>query len=198
MHHAVAAPPSRRGTSVAPHCRLSAADIKDLKRDLRILLATNGTLTRILEVMADEEIGVEIVDQRTHPMSPDLPGFPASPFGRVVQRRIKLVGRITGAPFVAADSLIAEDRLPVAVRRVFAETNRPIGEVLLASGMETFKEAAEMWLADVPDWVSDDDGRDAQVVARRYRTIAAGVPVMSITEYFLCGARPRVRRNGSR
>ncbi|MCV7170353.1 DUF98 domain-containing protein [Mycobacterium manitobense] len=179
-------------------CYLSRADIRDLKRDLRILVATNGTLTRVLEVITGEEIAVEIIDQRRHPTSLDFPEFRGSAIGSVVQRRIKLVGRRSGTPFVAAESLIAEDDLPTDVRRILAETKRPIGEVMLASGMETFKEAAEVWLAGVPAWARPDDGRDAPVVARRYRTIASNVPIMSITEYFLCGGRSAIHRHSLR
>jgi chorismate-pyruvate lyase len=179
-------------------CYLSRADIRDLKRDLRILVATNGTLTRVLEVITGEEIAVEIIDQRTHPTSLDFPEFRGPAIGSVVQRRIRLVGERSGTPYVAAESLIAEDDLPTDVRRILAETERPIGEVMLASGMETFKEAAEVWLANVPYWARADDKRGAPVVARRYRTIAANVPIMSITEYFLCGTRTPGQRNSGR
>ena len=63
---------------------LSVDEIRELSRDLRILLATNGTLTRILNVVADEEIVVHIVDQRVHHIAPKVPDLQELPLGRVL------------------------------------------------------------------------------------------------------------------
>jgi len=48
-------------------CILSDEEIRKLNRDLRILIATNGALTRILNVVADDEIVVQIIKQQIHP-----------------------------------------------------------------------------------------------------------------------------------
>jgi chorismate--pyruvate lyase len=58
-------------------CFLTAADICKLNRDLRLLIGTNGTLTRILGIVADEEIFVQIINQKIHLLAPEeapLPG----------------------------------------------------------------------------------------------------------------------------
>ncbi len=44
-------------------CFLSDQSRK-LNRDLRILMAANGTLTRVLNIVADDEVIVQIVKQR--------------------------------------------------------------------------------------------------------------------------------------
>jgi chorismate lyase len=168
-------------------CFLADDEIRNLNRDLRILIASNGTLTRILGIVANDEIGVQIVDQQVHRMAPGIPGLEHLPSGRVLQRRILLKGRSSGHPFVAAESLIAIDSLPTEITTTLTTTVHPIGEVIAGSCLETFKETAEVWIGRPPDWLPLAGHRNSEerIVARRYRVIAGGRPVMIITEYFL-------------
>jgi chorismate lyase len=169
---------------------LSNDEVGKLNRELRILIATNGTLTRILGVVADDEIVLEIIDQQIHDIAPTLPELEQFPSGRVLQRHILLKGRSSGNPFVAAESLIAIDRLPPAIVTSLTKTDRPIGEVIAASCLETFKEAAKVWIGPPPGWlaVAGYQNAEPRIVARRYRIISGGQPVMIITEYFLRNA----------
>jgi chorismate lyase len=168
-------------------CILSDEEIRKLNRDLRILIATNGTLTRILSVLADDEIVVQIVRQQIHDAAPKIPELEHSAIGRVLQRDILLKGRSSGNPFVAAESLIAVDLLPPAITTSLTQTHRPIGEVMAASCIETFKEEAKVWIGDLPGWLALDgyENSRTRTVARRYRIIAGEQPVIIITEYFL-------------
>jgi chorismate-pyruvate lyase len=168
-------------------CYLSAEDIRKLDRDLQILIATNGTLTRILEIVSDEEIDVKIIDQQTHQTPPKIHGLEEFPAGQVLRRQVLLTGRRSGVPFVAAESFIAADHLPPTITTTLTETNRPIGEIVLSSCIETYKDAAKVWVAALPDWtgISRDPGQRSTAYARRYRIITRGLPVISISEYFL-------------
>ena len=121
-------------------------EIQKLNRDLRILIASNGTLTRILGIVADDEIVVQIVEQQVQNMASKMPDLEQLPSGRVLQRRILLKGRSSGDPFVAAESLVAIDLLPPAITASLMKTERPIGEIMAASCLETFKEAAKVWI----------------------------------------------------
>lgn len=70
-------------------CFLSDQEIRKLNRDLRILIAANGTLTRVLNIVADDEVIVQIVKQRIHDVSPKLSEFEQLGqvgVGRVLQR----------------------------------------------------------------------------------------------------------------
>lgn len=156
-------------------CLLPEDEIRKLDRDLRILIASNGTLTRILGIVADDEIIVRIIDQQVH----------QTPGGRRLQRRILLKGRSSGCAFVAAESVVAVDMLPPAIMATLTQTRQPIGEVMAGSCLETFKEPAEVWIGPPPDWLPDRQDAEARIVARRYRVIAGGEPAMIITEYFL-------------
>jgi chorismate--pyruvate lyase len=162
-------------------------EIRKLSRELRILIASNGTLTRILGIIADDEIVVQIVEQQVHEEAPRISGLEQLPSGRVLQRRILLKGQNSGHSFVAAESLIAVDLLPRAITASLTQTERPIGEILAASSLETFKEAAKVWIGQAPDWLALAGHQHAgsRIVARRYRVIAGGQPAIIITEHFI-------------
>jgi chorismate lyase len=171
----------------AIECFLLDEEIRKLNRDLRILIACNGTLTRILGILADDDIVVQIVEQQVHRTAPRPTGLEQLPSGRILQRRILLKGRSSGQAFVAAESLIAIDLLPPAITTSLTETERPIGEVMAASYLETFKEAAQVWVGKPPGWLTRTGCQDLQpkIVARRYCIITSGQPAIIITEHFL-------------
>lgn len=166
---------------------LSDDEVRKLTRDLRILIASNGTLTRVLGIVADDDIVLQLVGQQIHDPAPAFPGLSQPVCGRVLKRRIFLNGRRSKQSFVAAESLIAIDLLPAEITTRLTETECPIGEIMAASRFETFKETATVWMGQPPDWLAiagcQDLGR--HVVGRRYRVIAGGQPAIVITEYFL-------------
>ncbi|KJX75848.1 chorismate--pyruvate lyase family protein [Mycobacterium lepromatosis] len=166
---------------------LSREEIRKLDRDLRILVATNGTLTRVLNVVTNEEIIVDIINQQILDAAPKVPELENSEIGRVLQRDILLKGRKSGRLFVAAESLIATDVLPPEITTYLTNTHQPIGEIMAASRIETYKEDARVWIGDVPCWLTDYGYGDLpkRAVGRRYRLIAGGQPVIITTEYFL-------------
>jgi chorismate lyase len=168
-------------------CTLSDEEIRKLNRDLRILIATNGTLTRILSVVANDEIVVQIVNQQILNGAANAPEVEQLPSGRVLQRNILLKGQSSGSPFVAAESLIAIDLLPPTIMTGLTKTEHPIGEVMAASCLETFKEEAKVWISELPGWLALTGYQNSRprTVARRYRVIADRQPVIIITEYFL-------------
>jgi chorismate lyase len=167
-------------------CLLSNEEIRQLDRDLRILIATNGTLTRILNVVADEEIVVKIIKQQIHHDAPQIEELRRIR-GRILQRDIFLTGRKSGIPFVAAESWIAIDLLPPATAASLTTTDRPLGEVIADYGLETFKEAAQVWVGELPGWAALTRPKNSRSksVARRYRIFTGGRPVLIVTEYFL-------------
>jgi chorismate-pyruvate lyase len=164
---------------------LAGEEIRKLNRDLRILIATNGTLTRILGMVADEEIIVQIIKQQIHPRETAESGQLSG--GRILQRHVLLKGRSSGHRFVAAESLIAIDLLPHAITASLTRTECPIGEIMAAGRLETFKEPADVWIGESPDWLAVAGYQTSQprTVGRRYRIIIGGQPVIIITEYIL-------------
>lgn len=165
-------------------CFLAGEEIHQLNRDLRILIATNGTLTRILGVVTGEDIVVHIVEQQIHEREIVSNQLPDS---RILQRRVLLTGGVSGRRFVGAESLIGIDLLPPTIAADLTSTNAPIGEIMAASRLETFKEPTDIWVAESPDWLTaaTDQAPQPRTVSRRYRIIIEGQPVIVITEYFL-------------
>lgn len=168
-------------------CLLAGEEIRKLSRDLRILVATNGTLTRILGMVADEEISVEIINQQIHRVRRETGESGQLSGGRVLQRHVLLTGRKSGHRFVAAESLISVDLLPREITASLANSECPIGEIMAASRIETFKESADVWLGELPGWIADSgyEASQPKAVGRRYRIIIGGKPAIIITEYFL-------------
>lgn len=162
-------------------------EIRKLTRDLRILIASNGTLTRILGIVANDEIVVQIVEQQIYGVAPRMSGLEQLPSGRILQRRILLKGRNSERSFVAAESLIGVDLLPPAITTSLTKTGRPIGEIIAASCLETFKEEAKVWIGPPPSWlaIAGYQSSAPRIVARRYRVVTGGQPAVIITEYFL-------------
>jgi chorismate-pyruvate lyase len=168
-------------------CFLAAAEICKLNRNLRLLIGTNGTLTRILGIVADEEIIVQIINQKIHRRAPEKAGLWQLAGDSILQRQVLLKGRSSGQQYVAAESLVSVDLLPRALTASLTETECPIGEIMAAGRLETFKEPADVWIGDAPDWLVAQRYRAPQprTVGRRYRIISGGRPVIIITEYFL-------------
>ena len=88
---------------------------------------------------------------------------------------------------MAAESLIAIDLLPPAITTSLTTTDCPIGEVIAASSLETFKETPKVWIGCLPGWltVAGYHASRTRTIARRYRIITGGQSVLIITEYFL-------------
>ncbi|MCV7077609.1 chorismate--pyruvate lyase family protein [Mycobacterium szulgai] len=190
---AVGQPNSPRGATPGKRSRsrynLSEQEIRKLSRDLRMLIATNGTLTRILSIVKDDDVDVQIVEQQIHPSGSGAASETAdSPesHGRTMQRNVLLKGRRSGKPFVAAESSIAIDHLPPDIVASLIRTNRPIGELMVGGCMEIFKDTPEVWMGEQPTWAAAAWCRNSgsEAVGRRYRMIIGGRPVVTVTEYF--------------
>jgi chorismate--pyruvate lyase len=176
-------------------CFLAGEEIHKLNRELRLLVATNGTLTRILGIVVEEEIIVQIIKQHIRPVAPGNAEFGQLSGSRILQRQVLLKGRSSGRGFVAAESLIAIDLLPRAITASLTSTECSIGEIMAAGRLETFKEPADVWIGKSPDWfaVAEHQTPQPKIVGRRYRIIMAGQPVIIITEHFL-ESFSRIRR----
>jgi chorismate-pyruvate lyase len=157
----------------------------------RILLATDGTLTHILEAYADEP--VQLV-KLGHALVTDPDTRAQMALGeheRALRRTILLTGTSSGATFVFADSIVLLDRLPPAVAEGLLETDIPIGKLLYSCRAETYREI-----------IAVGEEHDAAVAAhfgprgrgpllsRTYQIVFEDRPVARITEKFPKAAFP--------
>ncbi len=154
----------------------------------RVLLVTDGTVTNILRAYADEPIVVEKLSQAWTSSDSDLPELELGPNESLIQRRILLRGEADGRTFVCARSLIATDRLPPSVREGLLTTNRPIGELLQETRLETFREILEVGQEPAGETALHFDLEpDAPMIFRRYRIVSSQRPIMVIREDFPAG-----------
>ncbi len=151
----------------------------------RILLATDGTLTHILEAYAGE--AVQLV-KLSHRLVTDVGVRRCCGLDdqeRALHRVILLRGSDSQATFIHADSVVMLDRLPAGMDEELLRTERPIGKLLAQHRAETFRELLAAWeernerLAAYFDIEPLDP-----LLARTYRIFAGGRPIAWITETF--------------
>lgn len=151
----------------------------------RILLTTDGTLTVLVEVYANEEIKVVKLSHSSGPWPGDHPDLELEGGEDVLRRTILLEGADTHANFLYADSLIVTDRLPPDVRAGLFDTDKPIGRLLVEARTETFREILRAGTEPAGACASHFGiDKDHLLIFRTYTVVAEGRPIMLITEKF--------------
>jgi chorismate-pyruvate lyase len=176
---------SMRGTIEAgapPETSLGSLVLTPLQR---AVLATDGTLSTLIEAYTGDTIAVRKLSERTCPARAAARGLHLSPHDEVLERTVLLRGANRLGPIVFAITRLVLDRLEDRVREALLTTEAPIGKLLLASHTETFRE-----LLDVSAEPAGDAGSflavepTAPLLVRTYRIVAGGRPLMTVTEKF--------------
>jgi chorismate-pyruvate lyase len=157
----------------------------------RILLATDGTLTHILEAYADEPVHLVKLshDLMTDPALRAM--FDLDQDERALRRVILLRGTKTDTTFVHADSVVMLDRLPASVATGLLDTDIPIGKLLYSCRAETCREI--LTVGQERDAVVASHfgaARAERLLFRTYQILLEGRPVARITERFPKAAFP--------
>lgn len=166
---------------------LDASHVDPLKLSpfQRILLTTDGTVTELLEAFSGDSMRVVKLSQDVVKLDDPTPDLDLPGQREVLRRTILLQGRISATNFLYAESLIALDRLDAGVRDGLLNTGKAIGLLILEQRIETFKEIVRCGrelARDVGKHFGID--ADASLIARSYRMITNGNPIMLITEKF--------------
>lgn len=146
----------------------------------KILLATDGTVTDLIALLADEPIRVRKLEQTTGeeevPADLDCPA-PA----RVLTRKILLSGATRN--FLYAESRFVLERLPASIREALLDTDRPIGLLWKEARLETFREIIRRSIEPRPELAHHFEvPTDRDFVSRTYLVHHAGRPLGMITE----------------
>lgn len=153
----------------------------------RILLTTDGTVTTILEAYAGEPIEAVRLAQSRQPAGPqDAELLAVTADSPVLHRRVLLCGARSGTAFVHGESLIVPERLDPGILGRLESTSEPIGALLRASRLETFREI--LAAGEQPAGASASDfgcDEDAVLLYRTYRVVRRGQPLALITERVL-------------
>lgn len=167
-------------TGFSPDINLSLKGERNVNFDsfppfLRVLLMTDGTVTKSLESFFWEPISVANVRQAackdSNDIDPDLMPIDHEDY---LIRHIDLIGESSQNCYLTAVSQFAIDRLPSAIRGDLESMKIGIGEILLGRGLETYRKIVELGASETND----------KNIWRRYLIYMCDRPVISITETF--------------
>jgi len=163
---------------------INAYDVLSLGPIQRVLLVTDGTLTDTLEAIFGEPIGLRKVSNDIVPAHMRLTTLGIEAGELLMHRKILLFGCITGQNYVYAESDLAIDRLPIAMRDSLIHSDIPIGRLWSEQKVESLKELVSVSRMHPGDLSRYFPLVTSDVLSRTYRLISAGKPVMAISEYF--------------
>jgi chorismate-pyruvate lyase len=165
-----------------------SSEAAPLTRFQRLLVATDGTVTQLLEIYAGEPVEVVKLEQAFDTADggdADL-GVPIDE--KVLRREILLRSGHSRRNLLHARSVVVLARVDPGLVDDLLATDRPLGLLLGERRTETFREV--LWAGTEPAGaVGAHFGIDAaaEVVARTYRIVAGGRPVALVTERFAAG-----------
>lgn len=144
----------------------------------------SGSVTAFLEHLADEPIDADVLSQSAGPAGNDnLLGL--VPAAELMRRTVLLTGRITGRPFVYAESAIAVGRLPDPVRQRLEGSRDPIGRVLTEHRLAVRREPFGGPVVPSVTTVRIADLLEGAALSRRYRITLGNDPAIVVSEWFL-------------
>ena len=142
---------------------------------LRVLLSTDGTVTKSLESFFWEPVSVANVEQKEIVLKESLPFLGASKGQNVISRKVSLIGEQSELTFAFAQSYICLDKIPETVREDLSVGKLGIGELLRECGLETYRD-----IVDIGQSISES----GELIWRTYLIVIDHQPVIQITESF--------------
>lgn len=151
----------------------------------RVLLTTDGSVGRMLEVYSGEPVEVVKLDQFTAPCGAEHTALEVAADDEVLWRRVLLRGGRTSCSYMYAEALIALERVHPMVRAGLLSSPAPIGKLLTTVRAETFREVLTAETAPAGGLAAHFGIDEAdELYVRTYRIVAGGLPMMLITEKF--------------
>lgn len=160
-------------------------DLATLSIFQQLLLITDGTLTKILEVYIREPLQVVKLEETILDSPKAIPALEVQPGEELIERKILLQGEHSQKNWLYAESLIVPRRLEPIFYDRLVTSREPIGKLWLEHRAETFKEvitssrepAAEV----APHFhLTPTDS----LLYRTFRVSSNHQPIMLITEKF--------------
>lgn len=163
----------------------SNIDLLKLSPLQRIILIYNGTLTKLLENLIDEQIVVIKHYEQIETNELEIP-FLDLPAGQsIVHRKVFLQGQSSGINWLYAEAIIVLDRLHPLFYKDLLDSDAPIGKLWIKYRIETFKELLEPF-EEAADKLAIHFGikSDDKLFGRTYRVFSQQQPIMMLTEKF--------------
>jgi len=152
---------------------------------LRVLLVTDGTVTKSIEAYFWEPIEVDVLTHAYKASERDYPHIEVVPADPILRRCVILRGKITRTAYAFAASVIAGNRVPADMKHELIEGTKGIGELLRASKKETYRELSGIRRAEAGEWAMHlGVEKTASVLIRDYTIRLDGRAAIQIEEVF--------------
>lgn len=160
-------------------------DVKQLKPLQRIILTSNGTVTKLLEDLLGEQLTVVKLHETVAVHEQAIPYLELPAQHEVIQRKICLQGKNSGINWLYAESIIVTERLESSFRDDLLESQIPIGNLWSKHRLETFKEILPPFQQPAGELAQYFSIEPQQLLlGRTYRVFSRQQPVMMLTEKF--------------
>ncbi len=116
------------------------AEASELGDFQKILLRTNGSITRLLETYLSEPIRLVKLSEYLGQMKARLPNIKSDTEGKVLAREVLLQGKNSCRNFIYANSRIFVDNLEQQFSDKLLNSKTPIGKLWSEQKVETYKE----------------------------------------------------------
>jgi chorismate-pyruvate lyase len=160
-------------------------DYPALSPILRVLLVTDGTVTKTLEAYFGEAIEVDVLEHAERTSETPYPQIDIAAGDHILHRYVRLIGKVTRKVYAVAESVAVLEHISQQIRRKLIEEHKGIGELLREGRLETYRElltanttAASRWAEHLQIAASE------AVVTRDYRIYQGGRAVLLIREVF--------------
>ena len=120
-----------------PTTYVQASELSDFQK---ILLRTNGSITRLLETHLSEPIRLIKLSENLGQMKAQLPNIKLDTEGKVLAREVLLQGKNSCRNFIYANSRIFIDNLERQFSDKLLNSQTPIGKLWSEQKVETYKE----------------------------------------------------------
>lgn len=165
--------------------RRGGIDARGLNAIHRILLTTDGTVTDMLEAYFQEPMEVMPLAQRLEHSDTRVDELDLAAGQPILRREILLRGKVSGRTVLHADSIVVPDRLSERLREGLLGQRRPIGELLLADKLETYREILHCTRREAGTLAQHFHLYEtAPFLTRTYVISVGGQGIMRITETF--------------
>jgi len=158
----------------------SALDFSKIPAFLRVLLTTDGTVTKSLESFFWEPVNVEKLIQQEVVLEQSDPLLNLTVGTTVLKRQIQLRGGNSNKVYAKATSIICTELLPPDVLSNVKLGGMGIGELLRECGLETYREIIDYGEC----FFNADDHPKRNAIWRTYLIRMEHKPFIQVTETF--------------
>jgi chorismate-pyruvate lyase len=163
----------------------NSPDFTRLSPILRVLLVTDGTVTRTLASYFGEAIAVEVLEHAERTSELAYPEIDIAVGDHILHRYVRLLGKASRRVYAVAESVAVLEHVSEQMRRQLIQEHKGIGELLRENRLETYRELLTANLTAADEWAEHLElAATAEVVTRDYRIYQGGRAVLLIREIF--------------